>query len=90
LIINVKVSPYNAVGDGVHDDGPALRAADAAARRIAQELKASGSEERVTVHFPPGTYFARKTIVLEGAATVPWTGTTQVVDQPDQKQDQKQ
>lgn len=53
---NVKDSPFNAQGDGVTDDQPAIQSAIDAA------FAANGG----TVYFPPGTYLIQSKLVLKG------------------------
>lgn len=53
--INVKAGPYNAVGDGVHDDTAAIQAA----------VTAGG--DGATLLFPPGTYLVTSTIQVNYA-----------------------
>lgn len=83
--INVKNAPYNAYGDGIHDDTSAIQAA----------LNAASANYQVplTVYFPPGTYHISSQLTwntssswvgMDGltmigcgsGTTLLWTGTT--------------
>ncbi len=61
--INVKGSPYNAVGDGVTDDSAAVAAALAA-------IPATGG----TIYFPAGSTFRIDTKLLASKSNVLWSG----------------
>ena len=58
----LDVTRFGALGDGVHDDGPAIEGAVAAAAARAP----------ATVYFPPGTYASRRPFVAPGG--VRWLG----------------
>ena len=61
--INVKGSPYNAVGDGVTDDSAAVAAALAA-------IPATGG----TIYFPAGSTFRIDTKLVASKSNVFWSG----------------
>ena len=56
--LNVKNPTFGAVGDGVHDDGPAIQLA---LHALSSGIGHNGS---TTVYFPPGTYLVKKTLLL--------------------------
>ena len=61
--LNVKSPPFNAAGDGVHDDTAAIQAA----------LTESGTSYQYrTVYLPAGTYKISNTLNWQGTST-PWT-----------------
>lgn len=67
--ISVKESPYNAYGDGIHDDSVAILAAVNAAAATA-----SANNSRSRVIFPPGIYLIGTTAVLMPTNTTSMPG----------------
>lgn len=63
-VINVKLDPYNAKGDGVTDDASAINSALSAAMTAA-----TGSSGGATVVFPPGKYLCKSTVGLTVTTT---------------------
>uniref|UniRef100_A0A0W0FZR5 Rhamnogalacturonase A/B/Epimerase-like pectate lyase domain-containing protein n=1 Tax=Moniliophthora roreri TaxID=221103 RepID=A0A0W0FZR5_MONRR len=58
-----NVKSYGAVGDGVHDDGPAINAAIAAGNRCGGGTCPSSTVTPAIVYFPKGTYLVSSPII---------------------------